>query len=146
MGSNVCGWISNVLYKNRIVGWLLNPSETDPRDAIVEINDFALNVRCNEVRNSPKKYKTHVNNGFSILIDDNIYPHLNHKNIIKLIDKSTNKEIAKSVIKIDLALLKKSFRVGNVSCSNVKKDSDVFVSTQASVIGKLNSTFNNFKI
>lgn len=146
MGSNVCGWISNVLYKNRIVGWLLNPSETDPRDAIVEINDFALNVRCNEVRNSPKKYKTHVNNGFSILIDENIYPHLNHKNIIKLIDKSTNKEIAKSVIKIDLALLKKSFRVGNVSCSNVKKDSDVFVSTQASVIGKLNSTFNNFKI
>ena len=147
MDNNVCGWISDVLYNNRIVGWLLDPSLTAPREAIVEINDFAVTVLCNEERHNPKSYKKHVNNGFSILIDDKIYRHLNHKNTIKLIDKLTNVVISKSVIKIDLDLLKSQIFHDNSGISDsVKIESNINVTDKVTVIGKLNSKFNNFKI
>ncbi len=147
MDNNVYGWISDVLYNNRIVGWLLIPSSKTPREAIIEINDFAVNVLCNKVRHKPKSYKTHINNGFSILIDEKMYPHLKHKNIIKLIDKLTNKVVSKSVIKIDLDLLQKNrfFYEKGVS-NNIEKEIDISASKKKVVIGKLNSKFNNFKI
>lgn len=146
MDSVVCGWISDVLYNNRIVGWLLDPSSTSPRDAVVEINGFAIDVLCNEKRHNPKNYKTHINNGFSVLIDKKIYVHLSTKNIVKLIDKTTKSEIAKSVIKIDLDSLKKQiFNDGGVS-GEVKKESGSVSSEKKKVIGKLNSKLNNLKI
>ncbi|SFP33990.1 Glycosyltransferase involved in cell wall bisynthesis [Ruminobacter amylophilus] len=146
MDNIVCGWISDVLYNNRIVGWLLDPSSTSPRDAVVEINGFAIDVLCNEKRHNPKNYKTHINNGFSVLIDEKVYAHLNSKNIIKLIDKSTNSEIAKSVIKIDLDSLKKQIFNDDSIFGEVKTESDSGVLEKKKVIGKLNSKFNNLKI
>ena len=146
MDNNVCGWISDVLYNNRIVGWLLDPSFTAPREAVVKINDFLVTVLCNEERHNPKKYKTHLNNGFSILIDETIYPYLNSKNIVKLIDKSTNLVVSKSVIKIDLDLLKSQIFNDCITSGNMKKESVIRASKKITIIGKLNSKFNNFKI
>jgi len=146
MDNNVCGWISDVLYNNRIVGWLLDPSLTAPREAIVEINDFAVTVLCNEKRHNPKSYKNHVNNGFSVSIDEKIYQHLNHKNTIKLIDKLTNIVISKSVIKIDLDLLKSQIFHDIGTLDNLNTELNINVSDKKNVIGKLNSKFNNFKI
>ena len=153
MNNNVFGWISDVLYNNRIVGWLLDPSSSNTREALVKINDFTVDVVCNEERHNPRKYKTHINNGFSVSIDDKIYPHLNSKNIVQLVDKLTGIVVAKSVLKIDLNVVKNQVSLSaTVNTSNgvqkkIKKStSEVSMSSTNRIIGKLNSKFNNFKI
>ena len=136
IGVNICGWVSDVIYKGNFIGWLLDPLSTEPRDAIVVINDLKIEVRCDGKRIKPKQYKDHLYNGFCIAIDRNLLSHLKSKNKVTLIDKVTNQVVAKSILKVDLQLLEASFS----SSLHAK------FSSSLKVFGKLNSKLTGFKI
>ena len=108
----ICGWVADSIRKGKIIGWLLDPDSKQPRDALVSINSYIIEVRCNKKREAPKRYKEHVNNGFFILVDNILLPHLKDKNEIILIDKITNSVVAKSIINVDLDFLKSSVDCG----------------------------------
>lgn len=138
----VCGWVANSIHKGKIIGWLLDPTSKSPRDALVSINGYIIEVRCNQKREAPKRYKEHVNNGFFILVDKALLPHLRSTNEIILIDKITKQEVAKSVINIDLDFFRLSI---NCEVNNIYPPPKKAISLKC-ITGKLNSKFSNFKI
>lgn len=138
----ICGWVADSIRKGKIIGWLLDPDSKQPRDALVSINSYIIEVRCNKKREAPKRYKEHVNNGFFILVDNILLPHLKDKNEIILIDKITNSVVAKSIINVDLDFLKSSVDCG---ASTIHKNHKKAISSK-SITGGLNQKFSGFKI
>ena len=96
---NIKGWISNTIDDYRIIGWLINVKNLIPRVAIIKINDsYSKEITCNQKRSNPKSYKEHLMNGFRLHLNSEVLGALNIENTIQLIDKETNKVVAKSVI------------------------------------------------
>lgn len=168
MECNVKGWISKITDDNVFIGWLLDITNSNPRTAIIRINDSCCKeVLCNRTRNSPRSYKEFLNNGFRVSLDQEIVSSLRIENNIALIDKNTGVNVHNSKFHItesELENLRNIFKV-SVKTTNssvpvkstdtntkIKRINDgLAVSggakvTQNSYKGKLNSKFSNFKI
>ncbi|SFP67399.1 hypothetical protein SAMN02910344_02030 [Ruminobacter amylophilus] len=105
---NIKGWVSNSIDDGKIIGWLINIKSSEPRIAIIKINDsYSKEIMCNQKRSNPKRYTKHLNNGFKIFLDAQFLGALSKENHIELIDKATNKVVAKSIVNISQEELKR---------------------------------------
>lgn len=102
LGDNIKGWVSHSIDDNRIIGWLINVRNLMPRVAIIKINaSYSTEILCNHKRSNPKSYKDHLMNGFRLYLNSEILESLTtSENTVLLIDKETNKIVAKSVISL----------------------------------------------
>lgn len=145
--NKICGWVSDVLYKDCIVGWLLSVDSTSPRDGVICLNGKKFKVKCDQVRSEPKKYKEHVNNGFRLKIDEKILKILKNKNEIILIDASSDNKVFGTTLKIsDEHLNKLDSVIMNNSENLATSKSSVSQTNKINIFGKLNTKFSNFKI
>lgn len=170
MECNVKGWISKITDGNVFIGWLLDITNSNPRTAIIKINDSCCKeVLCDRMRNAPRSYKEFRNNGFRMPLDQEIVNYLRKENNIALIDKDTGVTVHNSKFHIterELSNLKNLFKVSvkttnpilpvnnSTTDTNAKiespkdgvQNSKGVSAPQNSYKGKLNSKFSNFKI
>ena len=124
------GWVSNKLFDNQIIGWLLDTDNELHRTAIIRFSTYSYEVLCDSIRSNPTKYPLYKNYGFRLTLSDEIISSLCEGESITLIDKLTGKVISKTKISPNF---------------NNQKELDV-LTTKTPIIGKLGTFFRDLKI